>query len=138
MTSDLDSTEESPTELQKRRVYRIRLFSGVGAYLLASFALYTWAPLAGGWRVVLALLPLLFMAWIVMAVVLRVRQLDEYQTKLLFPGLAVGFTATVFAALTIGTLSAAGITVPLAGWPVALVGIVSWEATNLLVKAPRI
>lgn len=138
MTSDLDSGDESPTERHRQRVFRARLWVGAGCYLLASFALFQWGHTSGPGRIVLAVLPLVFMVWVVVAVVLRVRQLDEYQTKLLFPGLAVGFTAAVFAAVTVGTLSAAGIAVPNAGWPVALVGILAWEVTNLLVKAPRV
>lgn len=137
MTSNLDSHEESATELHRRRVFRVRLWVGAGCYLLASFALYQWGRGGGPWAVILAVLPLLFAAWVLVAVVLRVRQLDEYQLKLLFPGLAVGFTAAVFAAITVGTLSAAGLSIPNAGWPVALVGILAWEVTNLLVKAPN-
>jgi len=37
------------------------------------------------------MLPLLFMGWVVTVTVLRVRQMDEFQVKLFFPGLAVGF-----------------------------------------------
>jgi hypothetical protein len=43
----------------------------------------------------------------------------------------------LFASMTAGTFSAAGFDVPNAGWPVALVGIVAWEFTNLLVRAPK-
>ncbi|GGF34874.1 hypothetical protein GCM10011399_29940 [Subtercola lobariae] len=83
------------------------------------------------------MLPLLFMVWVVIVIVLRIRQMDEYQVKLLFPGLAVGFTVSMFAAITLGTLSAAGFSVPNAGWPVALIGILSWEFTNLITGAPK-
>lgn len=137
MTSDLDSGGESPIERRRRRIYRVRIWVGTGCYLLASFALYRWGHTASPWRLVWALLPPLFMAWNVAVIVLRVRQLDEYQVKLFFPGLAVGFTVAIFAAVTLGTLSAAGFTVPNAGWPVALIGIVAWEFTNLLVRAPQ-
>ena len=136
MTSDLDSGGESTIELRRRRIFRVRLWVGAGCYLLASFALYQWGHGTSPWRVVWAVLPLLFMAWIVIVTVLRVRQMDEYQVKLFFPGLAVGFTVTLFAAVTVGTLSAAGFIVPNAGWPVALIGLVAWEVTNLLVRAP--
>lgn len=136
MTSDLDSTKESPTERRRRRIFRVRLWIATGCYLIASFVLYQWGHADTPWRIVWALLPLLFMVWVVVLIVLRVRQMDEYQVKLFFPGLAVGFTVSMFAAVTIGTLSAAGFAVPNAGWPVALIGIVAWEFTNLLVKAP--
>jgi hypothetical protein len=136
MTSDLDSEKESPTERRRRRAFRVRLWIGTGCYLIASLALYQWGHGNSPWRLVWALLPVAFMVWVVVLIVLRVRQLDEYQVKLFFPGLAVGFTVSVFAALTLGTLSSAGYSVPNAGWPVALLGIVAWEVTNLLVKAP--
>lgn len=137
MTSDLDSSGESPIELQRRRAYRTRIWVGAGCYLLASIALDQWGHGSSPWRFVWVALPLLFLAWMLTVTVLRVRQMDEYQVKLFFPGLAVGFTVTVFAALTVGTLSAAGFTVPNAGWPVALIGIVAWEVTNLIVGAPK-
>jgi hypothetical protein len=136
MTSDLDSGGESPIELRRRRIFRARIWIGTGLYLLASFALYQWGHGTNPWRFIWAILPLLFMAWNVIVIVLRVRQLDEYQIKLFFPGLAVGFTVSMFAALTIGTLSSAGYNVPNAGWPVALIGLFSWAFTNLLVRAP--
>lgn len=138
MTSDLDSGGETPTELRHRRVFRARIWAGTGGYLLASLALSQWGHGTSPWRLVWAVLPLLFMAWVVLVVVLRVRQMDEYQLKLFFPGLAVGFTVTVFAAVTVGTLSAAGFAVPDAGWPVAVLGILAWEITNLVVRAPKV
>jgi hypothetical protein len=136
MSSDLDSEKESPTERRHQRRFRIRLWIAVGCYLIASFALYQWGQGNSPWRIVWALLPVVFMAWVVVLIILRVRQMDEYQVKLFFPGLAVGFTVSMFAALTFGTLSSVGINVGNGGWPVALVGIVAWEFTNLLVKAP--
>lgn len=135
MTSDLDSGGESPIELRHQRVFRVRLWAGVVGYLLASFVSYQWGPHSGPWRIVLAALPLLFMAGIVTVIALRVRQMDEYQRKLFFPGLAVGFVTTLFAAVAAGTLSAAGLDVPSGGWPVAVVGILAWGITNRVVHA---
>lgn len=40
-----------------------------------------------------AVLSVLVVACLVAVAVLRARQMDEYQITLLFPGLAVGFTA---------------------------------------------
>jgi hypothetical protein len=136
MTSDLDSVKESPTELRRRRVFRIRLWSATAGYLLVTAALSFWGRNSAVLRITLAVASVILVAVIVAIVVHRVRQLDEYQRKLLFPGIAVGFTVTIFAAITVGTLASAGIPVPNAGWPVALVGVVAWEVTNLLVKAP--
>jgi len=138
MTRKLDTRGDSPTEVRRRRVFRARLWAGVGCYLLASLALSRWGHSTNPWRLVWAILPLLCMAWVVLVIALRVRQLDEYQAKLLVPGLAVGFTVTIFAALTVGTLDSAGFPVPNAGWPVALIGLVAWEITNLLVRPPSL
>lgn len=138
MTSDLDSEEESPTERRRQRRFRVRLWIAVGCYVIASAALHQWGHGGSPWRIVWALLPVLLMAWVVVLIVLRVRQMDEYQVKLFFPGLAVGFTVSVFVALTIGTLDSAGIDVGNGGWAVALIGIVAWEFANLLVKAPMV
>jgi hypothetical protein len=137
VTSDLDSGGESPTELHRRRIFRARIWGGTGCYLVATFALYQWGHGANLWRVVLAVLPLLILAWIVVVIVLRVRQMDEYQAKLFFPGLAVGFTVGMFAAITLGTLSSAGFNVPNSGWPVAIIGILAWQVTNLVTGVPH-
>jgi hypothetical protein len=137
MTSDLDSGGESPIELRRRRIFRVRLWIGTGGYLLASFALYQWGQGTSPWRIIWAVLPLLFFAWNVIVIVLRMRQLDEYQIKLLFPPLAVGFTVAMFAAITLGTLNAAGFAVPNAGWPVALIGMVTWGCTTLATRGPK-
>lgn len=110
---------------------------GTGCYLLATFALYRWGHEANLWRVFLAVLPLLFLAWIVIVIMLRVRQMDEYQVKLFFPGLAVGFTVGMFAAITLGTLGSAGFNVPNGGWPVAIIGILGWQLTNRVIGVPN-
>lgn len=138
MTSDLDSDEESPLELRRQRVFRMRMWVGVGCFLLANAALYQWGGLNGTspWRFVWAVLPLLPLVWIVTVTVLRVRQMDEYQVKLYFPGLAVGFTVSMVTAVTVGTLSSAGLTMPNGGWAVCVIGVLAWEITNLAVGAP--
>ena len=136
MTSDLDTGGESTIELRRRRTFRVRIWVGTGCYLLATLALDLWGHGTSPWRFVLAALPLLFVAWNVIIVVLRVRQMDEYQVRLFFPGLAVGFTVAMFAAITLGTLSSAGFTVPNAGWPVAVIGVLAWQFTNLVTRAP--
>jgi hypothetical protein len=109
-----------------------------GCFLLANFALQQWGDLNGNssWRFFWALLPLLPMVWFVILIVLRVRQMDEYQVKLFFPGLAVGFSVAMVTAVTVGTLNSAGLNFN-SGWAVALAGVLAWEFTNLLVGTPR-
>ena len=139
MTSNLDTSGESPLERRRQRAFRIQAWLGAATFLIANFALQQWGDLKGHgpWRVLWAVLPLLPVAWLVTVTVRRMRQLDEYQIKLLVPGLAVGFTAAIVAAITVGTLSAAGFAVPgAAGWIVALVGVLAWQVTNLWMGAP--
>ncbi|MFD2418261.1 hypothetical protein [Amycolatopsis pigmentata] len=134
MTSDLDSGGESPSERRRQRRFRVRVWLGAGCYLFASLAL---SLSSGPWRLVWAVLSLLLAALLVVLTVLRVRQMDEYQIKLFFPGLAVGFAAAMFAALTVGTLNATGLHVPNGGWPVCIIGMLAWQVTNLVVGAPQ-
>ena len=112
MTRDLDSGGESPTEVRRQHIFRTQAWVGAGCFLLANFALDRWGDLSGTspWRFVWALLPLLPLAWIVAVTAHRVRQMDEYQLKLMFPGLAVGFAVAVFAAITVALLGARGST----------------------------
>ncbi|MGO4276584.1 hypothetical protein AB4Z22_43295, partial [Paenibacillus sp. TAF58] len=72
-----------------------------------------------------------------LVIVRRVRQMDEYQVKLFFPGLAVGFAVAIVTAITVGTLSSVGLARFDGGWLVAITGIVAWEVTNLVVGAPQ-
>jgi hypothetical protein len=138
MTSDLDSGGESPIELRRRRTFRVRMWVGVGCFLLTNFALYQWGDLNGTspWRLVWAVLALLPVVWLVIVIVLRVRQMDEYQVKLFFPGLAVGFTVAMVTAVTVGTLSSAGLSMPNGGWAVCLTGLIAWAVTNLVMGVP--
>ncbi|MHA7984978.1 hypothetical protein ACX9R5_04155 [Rathayibacter sp. CAU 1779] len=137
MTRKLDTEGESPTELRRRRVFRVRIWIGVGCYVLASLVLSLWGQGTSPWRVLWIVLPLIALAWMVFAIMLRMRQLDEYQLKLFFPGLAVGFTVSIVTALTLATLGSAGIAVPSGGWIVAILGVLSWELTNVVVGAPK-
>ncbi|MBS1905265.1 MAG: hypothetical protein JST33_01595 [Actinobacteria bacterium] len=137
MTSNLDMEEESPSELRRRRAFQIRIWIGSALFLLSFFVLSAWGRQAGAWRWVLVVLPLIAFGWMVVVTVLRVRQMDEYQVKLFFPGVAVGFIVAMLASVTFGVLSSAGVTVPNGGWLICVAGVLSWQVTNLLTRAPR-
>lgn len=137
MTSDLDTSGESPTERRRQRVFRTQMLVGAAWFLLANLGLSLWGHGTSPWRLLWVVLALLPIVWMVIVIGLRVRQMDEYQIKLFFPGLAVGFTVAMVTAITIGTLSSAGFNPVNGGWAVALTGIVAWEVTNLVVGAPR-
>lgn len=114
----------------------MRMWVGAGCYVLASVALGVWGHGTSPWRFAWVVLPILAIAWMALAIVLRIRQMDEYQVKLFFPGLAVGFTVAMVTALGLGTLGSAGVDLPSGGWIVAIAGILSWELVNLLTRAP--
>jgi hypothetical protein len=44
---------------------------------------------------------------------------------------------TIFAAITVGTLSDAGLSVPNLGWSVALVGLIVWAFTTIITGSPK-
>lgn len=136
MTSDLDTGGESPSESQRQRAFRIQMRVAAACFVLASLSVSIWGHANTPWRVPLAILPLPIAVWMVVAIVLRVRAMDEYQRSLFFPGLAVGFGVAILAAIAIGTLSSAGLAVPNGGWIVAVAGVLSWQGTNLAVGAP--
>lgn len=137
MTSDLDMGGESPIELRRQRTFRARIWAGSILFILANLALGLWGHPGSPWRFVWVVLPLVPIVWMVIVIVLRVRQMDEYQVKLFFPGLAVGFTVSIVTAITVGTLSSAGFAVPNAGWIVTVAGVLSWAVTHLFVGAPN-
>jgi hypothetical protein len=139
MTSELDTDGESPIERRRQRTFRVRMRVAAVCFVIANFALHQWGDLSGtsSWRVVWAVLPLIPVVWMVILIVRRVRQMDEYQVKLFFPGLAVGFSVAMVTAVTVGTLNSAGFKVLNSGWAVAVIGLVAWGFTNLLVGAPR-
>lgn len=135
----VDSGDESPVELRRQRAFRIRARLGAGGFLLATLALHLWGEVGrtSPWRLAWAALPLLPLAWLVIVIVLRVRQMDEYQVKLFFPGLAVGFIVAMVTAITVGTLSSAGFSTPNGGWAVGIAGLLAWQVTNLVTGAPQ-
>ena len=110
---------------------------GIAAYVFAQFAVFRWGHLGGtsSWRWLWAFVPLVPAAWIVVSIVLRAMQLDEYQVKLLFKGLAVGFPVAMLAAATLGMLGIAGLDIPYAGWIVFAAGAAAWQTTNVITGA---
>lgn len=138
MTRNLDSGGEAPTEARRQHIFRTQAWVGAGLFVLTAFVRDQWGDLNGtsSWRFVWALIPLLPLAWIVAVTVHRVRQMDEYQLKLLLPGLAVGFTVAIFAAIAVALLSGTGINLSGAGWLVAGCGLLAWVVTNGVVGAP--
>ena len=81
-------------------MFRAQIWTAAAVILLTNLALQYWGQAPGPWRVFWAVLAILPVVWMVVIVVVRVRQMDEYQRKLFFPGLAVGFTVSMVCAVT--------------------------------------
>jgi hypothetical protein len=126
MTSELDSGSRG--DRARARAYRLDFWPGIVGYVVVLTAVTILGDLGGTspWRFVWALLPVLPALWVIRAVVRHVRRIDDYQRGLLLRGLAVGFATAMIASITIGFLDVAGLDVPMAGWIIYGVGMVSW------------
>lgn len=124
MTSKLDSRGDRA----RARAYHLDFWPGIVGYVAVLAAVTIFGDLDGTspWRFVWALLPVLPALWVIRAVVRHVQRIDDYQRGLLLRGLAVGFAAAMIASITIGFLGVAGLDVPMTGWIVYGVGMVTW------------
>lgn len=82
-------------------------------------------------RIVWALLPVLPLAWVLVAVVRLLPRLDEYQRQLQLQALAVGFGAAMIAAVATGFLAFAGVQGWWSSWAVFAVGMLGWALGTL-------
>ncbi len=126
MTSALDRSG-STGDRARTRAYLREFVPGMVAYVVLLTAAVSWGHLDGQSpaRFAWALLPVLPALWVVRAVVRHVGRLDDYQRLLLLQSLAVGFALAMVAALTVGFLGLAGLSLP-AGWVVYVVGMLGW------------
>ena len=128
MTSELDSMSRSAGDRARSRAYHLDFWPGIVGYVVVLAAVTIFGDLDGAspWRFLWALLPVLPALWVIRAVVRHVRRIDDYQRGLLLRGLAVGFAAAMIASITIGFLDIAGLDVPMGGWIVYGVGMITW------------
>ncbi|HEY0248108.1 MAG TPA: hypothetical protein VGC45_07585 [Gryllotalpicola sp.] len=139
MTSNLDITAETRLERARRRSYRLHIGLAMLAYLAVLAVGLIWGHLDGTspWRFTFALAPVAPAAWMAAAAIRRFRQLDEYQLKIAFPGIAAGFTVGMLAAVTVGFLGIAGLAVPFPAWIVFTTAMMTWWITNRLTGAAK-
>jgi hypothetical protein len=144
MTSDLDNTRDpagskdiSFGDRARNRAYHREFWPGMVGYVVVLFAVIAWGDLEGTspWRYVLALLPMVPLAFVVRAVMKHLHRVDDYQRRLTHQGLAVGFLVAMTASLTIGFLGFAGLQVPAAGWIIWSLGMVGWATSPLTTRA---
>jgi hypothetical protein len=139
MTSELDSAAETPREQSLRRRYRRRILVATVTYVVVLIPVTFWGGLDGhsAWRFAVALIPLAPAAWMGALIIARFRELDEYQVRLAFPGVAAAFAVAMLASVTIGFLSNAGLDVPFTGWLVFVLGMGTWWVVNQVTGAAK-
>lgn len=139
MTSNLDTRDETQLERARRRSYRLHIGSAVLVYLGALTAALVWGHLDGTspWRFVFAAAPIVPVAWMAAIAIRRFRQLDEYQLKIAFPGVAAGFVVGMLTSVTVGFLGIAGLAVPLPAWIVFATAMVTWWIVNQFTGAAK-
>lgn len=132
MTNKLDKADASQGDRATGRAYRREFWPGMIGYILVFIAILLWGDLKGDspWRVAWAVLPVVPMAWVVVAVLRHIRRIDDYQRFLLLQGLGVGFAVAMISSVTVGLLAIAGITVPGTGWMIYSVGMLGWLVTS--------
>ncbi|GAB2975490.1 hypothetical protein [Frigoribacterium salinisoli] len=136
MTSDLDNRGGRAERAAHRPYYR-DLTLGMVAYGLLLAAAIAFGDLEGDspWRFAWALLPVLPLAFVLVAVVRLLPRLDEYQRQLQLQALATGFGAAVLAALATGFLAFAGLQGWWSSWVVLTVGMLGWAVGGVVARA---
>lgn len=78
----------------------------------------------GEWA--LLMLPIVPALWVLRAVLLHLRRIDEYQRLLQLEALAAGFGVAMIASLTLGFVGVGGVATRAAGWIVYGAGMAAW------------
>lgn len=132
MTSDLDSTAPGPSERDRlRKFYPVYLTAAVlfvGAGVLANASASGVVTIPAPWSTVVAFLPLLPAAGLFAVGIRYVLRSDEYEQRLAFRAAGIAFVGMLAAALLLGALDYAGITVPSGYWALFTVGLLIWGA----------
>jgi len=115
--------------------YTLTMLVSLGLYATVLVVSLTWLKggIAGPWKYVVALLPVLPALGIPIAVVNFFRAMDELQQRIQLESLAFGFAATAIATFTYGFLQNAGL--PAASWVwVWPVMAICWMVGQLLAR----
>ena len=128
MTKNLDTHPGSLGDRERGRAYARDFVPSMVGYVVVLGVVMAWGHLDGtsSWRYLWAVLPVLPALGVVRAVLRHARRVDEYQQRLLFEGIGLGFALSMVAAVTLGFLGIAGLDVRLGGWAVYVVGMLGW------------
>ena len=127
MTSKLD-TRTSSGDRARARAYLRDFLPGMVGYVVVLPLVIRFGGLDGtaGSRWIWALLPIVPLGWVALAGFRHLRRIDEYQQRRMLQALSIGFVVAMFAALTVGLLSMAGLDLPAAGWIIFGAGMAAW------------
>ncbi len=138
----MSSQPNAPSEVERRqaRTYVREFVPGMLGYVVTIALAVAFGDTGGalGWPLLWWLLPLVPIAVVIRAVFRALARRDEYQRQLQLEGLAVGFAASMFAALTIGLLGTQVDLLPrnLELWAVFSIGMLAW-ALAVMVRSTR-
>lgn len=132
MTSDLDTWSRG--DRQRAGAYARDFAPSMIGYVAVLSAALVFGDLDGDsrWRFMWAVAPVAPALFAVRAVLRHLRRVDDYQRQLMLEGLAVGFAASMVAALTVGLLAAGGLRLEAAGWIIYGAGMAGWGCGALL------
>ena len=132
-----DERGRTSHEQRSTRRYMWEIGAGAIAFLVLFLFLPPLIPTESGSpaSIVIALVPLLPVAWIVIAVASYIRRLDELHRPLALQSLALGFGAAMLIALTVAFLSTADITVLYPEWWVFIGGMSVFGVSFALLTA---
>ncbi len=122
-------TQRTTIERKTGRAYMAEFLPAVIGYtvVLGALILLVDFDTAGGWKYLVALLPLLPAVWGAVAIARHLRRLDEFQRSVQLNGMAAGFGIAMVAAMTLGFLSMAGLDTGRVGpWVVYSAGMLTW------------
>lgn len=139
MTSHLDSAPSSAGDRARARAYHRDFWPGMVGYAVVLAGVLVWGELDGDspWRLLWAVLPVIPALWVVRAVLRHLRRIDDYQRRLLFQGLAIGFATAMITSMTVGFLGIAGLALPVVGWITFGAGMLGWAAGAGIVALKR-
>jgi hypothetical protein len=138
MMTPIEKRSSSSDRIRLRADVREMLpgFAGLVA-TEASLDMFKPDGLASAWTFIWSLSPLVFVLWVVLALVRSLRRADEYQRLVQLESLAVGFAVAMIVAITSSLLDAARIvSTHNAGGFVLYAGSAAWVGT-LWLKATR-
>lgn len=136
----MTESQHTPAERQSAKRYMIGMAGAAVAYV----ALIVFLPATDDIKnpalgIAVALLPLVPVVWMCLCVIAFIRRGDERQRAASLASFAIGFGVTILAAVTIGLLEGAGVSVPSAPWWIFLAGMTAWPIAlvTLQLRAAR-